>query len=210
MKLTNNFVIYKEEAKELANAINPNYVGCQEAKAFFEKVAKSRHTFTKPFSQLPTAVKYLFNYKYANYDDTINHPIISAYYARYLKAFKLNENLRVWVSNQQNYYNNCLRTLFEETVECQVPTTEGDTEFFPTQAECIDAYIQLSINLANDHMCPCGYFTTRKKLIKIWCLRHKIEDREFGSQKYLLSCFDSAVDKRMAVLDLERKERHDD
>lgn len=205
MKLTNNFVIYKEEAKELANAINLNYAGCQEAKAFFEKVAKSRHTFTKPFSQLPTTVKYLFNYKYTNYDDIINHPIISTYYTRYLKAFKLNENLRVWVSNQQNYYNNCLRTLFEETVEYKVSTTEGDTEFFPTQAECIDAYIQLSNHLENDLMCPYNYFTTRKKLIKIWCLRYKIENREFGSQKYLISQFKYYVNMRKHVLEAEKE-----
>ena len=203
MKLTNNFVIYKEEAKELANAIDLNRKGCQEAKAFFEKVAKSRHTFIKPFSQLPSAVKYLFSYKYTNYDDIINHPIISTYFARYRKAYNLNESLRVAVSNQQNHYNNCLRTLFQKTVEDQVPT-DGLIEFFPTQAECIDAYIQLSSILEANPMCPCSYFTTRKKLIKIWCLRYKTENREFGPLGYLISQFNYHVNMRKHILEGEQ------
>ena len=204
MQLTNNFVIYKEEAKALANAIDLNYESNQEAKAFFEKVAKSRNTFIKPFSQLPSAVKYLFSYKYTNYADLTNHPIISTYYARYRKACNLNESLRVAVTNQQNHYNNCLRSLFQEIVEDQVPT-EGIIEFFPTQAECIDAYIQLTKQLEDDPMCPCSYFTTRKKLIKIWCLRYKMENYEFGTQEYLISQFNYYVNMRKHILEGEQE-----
>lgn len=204
MQLTNNFVIYKEEAKALANAIDLAYESNQEAKAFFEKVAKSRNTFIKPFSLLPSAVKYLFSYKYTNYNDLTNHPIISTYYARYRKACKLNESLRVAVSNQQNRYNNYLRSLFQETVECQV-STEGLIEFFPTQEECIEAYIQLTNMLENDPMCPCSYFTTRKKLIKIWCLRFKMENYEFGTQEYFISQFNYQVNMRKHIIEAEEK-----
>lgn len=203
MQLTNNFVIYKEEAKALANAIDLAYESNQEAKAFFEKVAKSRNTFIKPFSLLPSAVKYLFSYKYTNYNDLTNHPIISTYYARYRKACNLNESLRVAVSNQQNRYNNYLRSLFQETVECQV-STEGLIEFFPTQEECIEAYIQLTNMLENDPMCPCSFFTTRKKLIKIWCLRFKIENYDFGTQEYFISQFNYQVNMRKHIIEGEQ------